>query len=79
MQTRTKLAILELIGGLLGWVWILASLAAVYFIVAVFAFDGTWSSFFWAAGTAVVAKWLAGGFMENQRRIAAELSIGVGF
>jgi hypothetical protein len=38
MQLNYKLALLELIGGLFGWVWILASLAALYFLaMALFA------------------------------------------
>jgi hypothetical protein len=32
MQTRTKLVWLELIGGVLGWLWILASLGAIYLV-----------------------------------------------
>jgi hypothetical protein len=51
MQTRSKLVLLELVGGLFGWTWIIASVASVYFLVAALAFNGRWSSLFWAFGT----------------------------
>ena len=37
MQTRSKLALLELIGGLFGWIWIIASVASTYSLVAALA------------------------------------------
>lgn len=75
MQTRSKLALLELIGGLFGWIWIIASVASIYFLVAALAFNGRWSSLFWAFGTGVVAKWLARGFNDHQRRVAHEAEL----
>ena len=61
--------VLELIGGFFGWVWILASLAAVYFFVSALAFSGRWTSFFWAAGSGAIAKWLARGFDDTVRKL----------
>lgn len=75
MQTRSKLALLQLIGGLFGWIWIIASVASIYFLVAALAFNGRWSSLFWAVGTGVVAKWLARGFNDHQRRVAYEAEL----
>jgi len=75
MQTRSKLALLELIGGLFGWVWIIASIASIYFLVAALAFNGRWSNLFWAFGTGVVAKWLARGFNDHQKRVAYEAEL----
>ncbi len=75
MQTKWKLAILELISGLLGWVWIVAGLAAGYFLVAVIFLDGAWSWFFWSTAISVTAKSLAGGFRENQQRVAFEAEL----
>ena len=40
MKTSTKLVLLELITGVLGWTWIGAGLVAAYFLVNAFAFDG---------------------------------------
>ena len=70
MELRKKLVLLELIGGIFGWLWIIASLATLYFLVAAIFFDNPWSRVFWAFGTAVVAKWLAKGFRDNQLRVA---------
>ncbi len=67
METKSKLAILELIAGLLGWVWIGASIAALYFLAMAVLSDGTWSRFFWALGAGVVAKWLARDFQDNKK------------
>jgi len=69
METRTKLVWLEGIGGILGWVWILASIAAIYFLVVALFFSSPWSRFFWALGISVIAKWLARGFRDNQIRV----------
>ena len=70
MELRTKLVCLELLGGIFGWAWIVASVAALYFLVAAIFFDSAWSRFFWAFGIGVVGKWLAKGFRDNQLRVA---------
>jgi hypothetical protein len=75
MRTRSTLALLNLIGGLLGWLWMLASIAAVYFLIAAIAFHQPWSGFVWAIGTGAIANWLAQGFLENQARIAFEAQL----
>lgn len=75
MKTRTKLVLLELIGGLFGWLWILASITAVWFLVAAIAFHGQWARLGWAFGIAVIGKWLARGFMDNQARVAFEADL----
>jgi hypothetical protein len=40
MQTRHELALLELVGGVFGWTWMIASVASVYFLLAALAFNG---------------------------------------
>jgi hypothetical protein len=75
MQLKAKLAWLELIAGLFGWLWILASVAFLYFLaVAVFG-DSAWSRVFWAFGVGAVAKWLAGGFDDSKKRVAFEADL----
>ena len=70
MSTRAKLVILELISGLLGWVWLVAGAAAVFFAGAALFSDGSWSRFFWALAASAIAKWLAKGFHDNKIRVA---------
>jgi hypothetical protein len=70
MQTRTKLVCLELIGGLLGWLWIFASIGAIYFATVAIFRSSPWSRFAWAVGVAVIAKWLARGFNDSKTRVA---------
>ena len=72
MTQQGKLAALELIGGVFGWIWIVSSVAALYFIYAVIWDDGTWTNFFWAIGAGVISKWLARGFNENKARVSVE-------
>ncbi len=75
METKTKLVLLELTGGIFGWVWIIASLAALYFLATAVFSDSSWSRFFWAFGVSAVAKWLARGFQDNQQRVAFEAKL----
>mgnify|MGYP006092203993 CR=1 FL=1 len=72
MNTKSKLVILELIGGIFGWIWIISSLAGIYFFISALFFEGLWTSFFWAFGTGGVAKLLARGFEANKKRVASE-------
>jgi hypothetical protein len=78
MQLNYKLALLELIGGLFGWVWILASLAALYFLAMALFAGGSWWRFLAAMGTAAIGKWLLSGFEENKRRVAFEAALVAG-
>ena len=75
MRTPIKLAILELIAGLFGWVWIIASFSGLYFILMAVGFHGKWSKVFWAFGIAAVSKWMTRGFMGNQQRVAFEAAL----
>jgi hypothetical protein len=70
MNTKYKLVMLELIGGIFGWVWIIASLAGIYFFISALFFEGLWTSFFWAFGASSMAKWLARGFNKNKNIVA---------
>lgn len=60
------------IGHLFAWVWMIGSLAAIYFFVTAIFFDGVWSNFFWGLGVSVVGRWLAYGFMDNKNRVLRE-------
>lgn len=42
MQLNHKLALLELLGGLFGWIWILVFLAALYYFVMALVAGGSW-------------------------------------
>jgi hypothetical protein len=75
METRTKLVTLELIGGIFGWIWIIASLAALYFFAVALMFSGRWSLFFWSFGTGALCKWLARGFNDSKNRVAYEAEL----
>jgi len=72
METKYKLATLELFSGLFGWAWLIASFAALYFFVSAIFFEGSWNSFFWAIGIGVIGKWISGGLKDNQTRVAFE-------
>ena len=72
MTTETKLKLLEVVGGLFGWGWILASLVGVYFLFVAITFGGSWVNCLIAFGTSATCKWLAGGFIDNQKRVAFE-------
>jgi len=72
MTTQGKLITLELIAGIFGWTWIIASIAALAFFIKAVGFGGKWSTFFWAGGVSIVAKWLARGFDDNKIRVAFE-------
>lgn len=72
MQTRTKLALLQLLGGIVGWAWIFLAIASVLLFASALVFHGRWSSFFWALGGSALAKFLTRGFMEAQESVHAE-------
>lgn len=64
--------IYELLGGIFGWVWILAGLATLVFAGMALFSHYPW----WWAGIALlvsgVAKWLAKGFRDNRNRVMYE-------
>ena len=72
MQTRTKLALLQLLGGVVGWAWILLGIASVFLFMSALFFDGRWSYFLWAFGGSAVAKVFTRGFMEAQESVHAQ-------
>ncbi|WP_038247538.1 NfeD family protein [Ghiorsea bivora] len=75
MKTKSKLVFLELITSLFGWIWIGASIIALYSLIVALFSDGTWSQFFWALGASIIAKWLTRGFEDNRERIAYEAKL----
>ena len=60
------------VGHLFAWVWMIGSLAAMYFLVTAIFFEGLWSNFFWGLGASIVGKWLSKGFMDNKDRVLRE-------
>jgi hypothetical protein len=70
MKTKTTMVWLELIGGLLAWVWIIASLAFVYLLAVALFGSSPWSRVAWAFGVGAIAKWLARGFNDHKIRVA---------
>ena len=75
MKTKSKLVILELIGGLFGWAWIIASLFVLYYIVMAVGFHGHWSKALLAFVIGAVSKWMAKGFKDNQQRVSFEADL----
>ena len=63
------------IGHLFAWVWMIGSLAAIYFFVTAIFFDGVWSNFFWGLGASIIGKWLSTGFMESKDRVLREAAL----
>jgi hypothetical protein len=53
MPTSQQSWVEFLIEGLIGWIWIAASLAAVYFLVSALLFGGAW----WHVVASVAAAW----------------------
>jgi hypothetical protein len=56
MPTSQQSWVEFVIEGVIGWIWIAASLAAVYFLVSAVFFGGGW----WRAVASVAAAWLQG-------------------
>ncbi len=72
MTTKTKLVILELVGGIFGWGWLIAAAAALYFLVMVAFFEGAWTPVIVALVVSTLSKWLARGIEDHKRRVAFE-------
>ncbi len=72
MTTKTKLVILELVGGIFGWGWLLAAAAAIYFLVMAVGFEGSWTPFIVALVIGGLSKWLTRGILDHKTRVALE-------
>ena len=66
---KIKLIILESIAGIFGWVWIGASIGAIYFLYQALANDGSWIFVLWSIVAGFVAKTIAVVLNENHRRL----------
>lgn len=75
METRKKLATLELVAGVFGWIWIIASIGALYFAAVAMFSTGSWWNVLWALVVAAVTKWLARGFHDSKQRVAYEVNL----
>ncbi|WP_421707521.1 hypothetical protein [Algihabitans sp.] len=72
MSSKGQLIVFELLSGLFGWVWISGGIAALIFAGLVLFGDWSWWNVLYAAIVSGVAKWLAMGFLDNQKRVAFE-------
>lgn len=71
MKTIHKAMLLELLGGLFGWAWMISGAIMLYFLVAAIFFSGSWKTFFIFLGISFVCKCMAQGF--NHHKAAAML------
>ena len=69
IKITTKLLILELLGGIFGWIWIGAAIASIYFLYGALANDGPWSQLFWSIGAAFIAKNLAATLNSSKEQV----------
>lgn len=69
MRTRTKIFTLDLLGGVFGFVWIAAFVAAVYFLHEALANGAPWSGLSWSLVTGVISKQIAAAFRVNKQRV----------
>lgn len=74
MKRRTKLIWLEKFADLFGWVCIIASAAAFYFLLAAIALNSPWARLWWTVFVAVISKWLAMGLMDNKSRVDEQVA-----
>jgi len=72
MSSKGQLVAFELLSGLFGWVWIGGGIAALVFAGLALFGDWSWWNVLYAAIVSGVAKWLARGFLDNQKRVAFE-------
>jgi len=61
-----------LFSGLFGWIWIISSVAVLFFIGMALFSDWSWWNVLYSFIVGGVAKWLARGFLDNQKRVAFE-------
>ncbi len=69
MQVPRSAVLFELLAGLFGWAWIIASVALLYFLVSASFWEGSWWNVLYAFLTGALAKWMARGFEDNKRRV----------
>lgn len=72
MSSKGQLIIFQLLSGLFGWVWIGGGIAALVFAGLALFGDWSWWNVLYAVIVSGVAKWLARGFFDNQKRVAFE-------
>lgn len=65
----------ELLSGLFGWIWIGGGIAALAFAGLAVTSGWSWWNVLFAVIVSAVAKWLAKGFLDNQRRVAFEADL----
>lgn len=72
MKATNKLMFLEFVSGILGWGWLIAGAATLYFVVVAVGFGGSWADAGIAFAVSAVCKWLAKGFRDTKVRVAFE-------
>jgi hypothetical protein len=69
IKIKLKLVILDVLGGIFGWIWIGAAIASVYFLYGVLASAAPWSNLIWSLGVAFLAKCLSVSFNDHKQRV----------
>ena len=72
MTSHSKAVALEVIENLFALVWIIASIATLYLLVAALTLDGSWSHVGIAVLTGAVGKWLAKSFHDVKLQLLAD-------
>jgi hypothetical protein len=69
MRTRTILVILDFVGGLLSWAWIIAAIASVYFLYGILASGQSWPHLLWAVLAGLVSKLFSNIVVKRRHRL----------
>ena len=72
MTIKSQGVMFAILSGLFGWVWIGSTIAVLVFAGLALFSDWSWWNVLYALIASGIAKWLARGFLDNQKRIAFE-------
>lgn len=72
MTIKSQSVMFAILSGLFGWVWIGSTIAVLVFAGLALFSDWSWWNVLYALIASGIAKWLARGFLDNQKRIAFE-------
>jgi hypothetical protein len=67
--------VFEILGGVFGWIWIGSAVATIVLVLGALFAQVSWWNVGYAVGVGAIAKWLARGFIDNQKREQFEQSI----
>jgi hypothetical protein len=69
LKTRTKIVSLEMLYGIFAWVWIGATVVAIYFLYGALANDASWSNVLWSVAASFVSKQISAVLNANKQRL----------